>query len=212
MEQRRGVGGTQRAEQRDGGGRAPVPGRLDGHEMDGQGVARFGALDVERAGLRVEVGKLADLRDQVGLAAHPAGETVLGEHLQHGRGPDPGERRRPAERPRVLTGCRPEGADLQVAHVTPAGIDAAMAAPGAISVTLWKRTSRSPIASRRSPGAAVAVVFAAMAASDVVMPLLPGWSHGGWRPWQAQTCSACGTIAACVVTGLNPAELARIRS
>src|ERR1700724_895053 len=98
------------------------------------------------------------------------------------------------------------------ANATPAGIDAAMAAPGAISVTLWKRTSRSPIASRLSPGAAVVVVLAAMAASDVVMPLLPGWSHGGWRPWQAQTCSACGTIAACVATGPNPAELDGLRS
>src|ERR1017187_4301143 len=73
------------------------------------------------------------------------------------------------------------------ANATPAGIDAAMAAPGAMSVMLWKRTSRSPIALRRSPGAGpAAVVFAAIAASAVWVSLLPGWSHGRHRPWQAQ--------------------------
>jgi hypothetical protein len=37
------------------------------------------------------------------------------------------------------------------ANSTPAGIDAAMAAPGAMSVMLWNRTSRSPMAFRRRP-------------------------------------------------------------
>src|SRR5215813_14840823 len=37
------------------------------------------------------------------------------------------------------------------AKATPAGIDAAMAAPGAMSVMLWNRTSRRPIALRRNP-------------------------------------------------------------
>src|SRR5215469_5288319 len=41
------------------------------------------------------------------------------------------------------------------ANATPAGIDAAIAAPGAMSVMLWKRTSRSPIASRLSPTSAI---------------------------------------------------------
>src|SRR5579862_3961960 len=41
------------------------------------------------------------------------------------------------------------------ANATPAGIDAAIAAPGAISVMLWKRTSRSPTASRLSPVSAI---------------------------------------------------------
>src|SRR5215475_2054969 len=40
------------------------------------------------------------------------------------------------------------------ARAAPAGIDAAIAAPGAMSVMLWKRTSRSPIASRRRAGVA----------------------------------------------------------
>jgi len=39
------------------------------------------------------------------------------------------------------------------AYAAPAGIEAAMAAPGAMSVIDWNNTSRRPIASRRSPGA-----------------------------------------------------------
>jgi hypothetical protein len=46
------------------------------------------------------------------------------------------------------------------AKATPAGIEAAIAAPGAMSVMLWNRTSRSPIAPRRSPGACCAAVSA----------------------------------------------------
>lgn len=51
------------------------------------------------------------------------------------------------------------------AKATPAGIDAAIAAPGAISVMLWNRTSRSPIASRRSPACVAAGADAVIAAS-----------------------------------------------
>lgn len=40
---------------------------------------------------------------------------------------------------------------LPPAKAAPDGIDAATAAAGAIAVTLWKRTSRRPTASRRSP-------------------------------------------------------------
>src|SRR5437763_9312294 len=36
------------------------------------------------------------------------------------------------------------------AYAAPNGIDAAIAAPGAMSVMLWKRTSRRPIASLRN--------------------------------------------------------------
>jgi hypothetical protein len=36
----------------------------------------------------------------------------------------------------------------------PPGIEAAIAAPGAMSVIDWKSTSRSPMASRRSPAGA----------------------------------------------------------
>jgi hypothetical protein len=39
------------------------------------------------------------------------------------------------------------------ASAAPAGIEAAMAAPGAMSVIDWNSTSRRPIALRRSPGA-----------------------------------------------------------
>jgi hypothetical protein len=40
------------------------------------------------------------------------------------------------------------------AYAAPAGIEAAIAAPGAMSVIDWKSTSRSPMASRRSPACA----------------------------------------------------------
>ncbi len=52
---------VKRAEQRHGGGRRPVPARLDRDEVHRQRVARLRALDVERAGLRVEVRELAHL-------------------------------------------------------------------------------------------------------------------------------------------------------
>ena len=51
------------------------------------------------------------------------------------------------------------------ANATPAGIEAAMAAPGAMSVMLWNRTSRSPMAFRRRPGAVVVDSRTAMATS-----------------------------------------------
>src|SRR5215468_7326152 len=51
------------------------------------------------------------------------------------------------------------------ARAAPAGIDAAIAAPGAMSVMLWKRTSRSPIASLRRPVFVVAGAVAVIAVS-----------------------------------------------
>ena len=64
------------------------------------------------------------------------------------------------------------------ANATPAGIEAAMAAPGAMSVMLWNSTSRRPIALRRRPCVWVVVSLTAMAASGDLVPLLPRWSHG----------------------------------
>jgi hypothetical protein len=51
---------------------------------------------------RVNERELADLGDQVVLAARPAEERVLGEHVEYDRGSDLGDRCYPAERPRVL--------------------------------------------------------------------------------------------------------------
>src|SRR5215472_14080008 len=51
------------------------------------------------------------------------------------------------------------------AKATPAGIEAAMAAPGAMSVMLWNRTSRSPIAFRRRPVVVLVCSAVATAAS-----------------------------------------------
>src|SRR5215469_5832394 len=53
------------------------------------------------------------------------------------------------------------------ANATPAGIDAAMAAPGAMSVMLWNKTSRRPIAFRRRPGPVLVSAVVATAASLV---------------------------------------------
>src|SRR5215472_10138681 len=53
------------------------------------------------------------------------------------------------------------------AKATPAGIDAAMAAPGAMSVMLWNVTSRRPMAFRRRP------VVVSLAVS-VVIDVPPG--------------------------------------
>src|SRR5260370_33678998 len=51
------------------------------------------------------------------------------------------------------------------ANSTPAGIDAAIAAPGAMSVMLCNSTSRRPIASLRSPVCVAAGAVAVIAAS-----------------------------------------------
>src|SRR5215813_8836020 len=64
------------------------------------------------------------------------------------------------------------------AKATPAGIDAAMAAPGAISVMLWNVTSRRPMAFRRRPAVvslAVSVVIDVLQGRSRSMP---GCSHG----------------------------------
>src|SRR5215831_9971649 len=80
------------------------------------------------------------------------------------------------------------------AKMTPAGIDAAIAAPGAMSVMLWNVTSRRPMAFRRRPVSVVVAVSVAIDASPgrsrVVarmvsrvtwvtpghtLPIFPGW-------------------------------------
>src|SRR5215510_2660468 len=63
------------------------------------------------------------------------------------------------------------------AKATPAGIDAAIAAPGAMSVMLWNVTSRRPMAFRRRPVVVVVAVSAAIDASQAGAESLPGCSH-----------------------------------
>lgn len=93
-----GVGsGGQCPEVRECRGDAPVVGGCDGGEMDGEGVARFGVLDEERPGHRVQVRHLAHLRGQVRWAADEAAEAVLGVHLQDVAGADVGHRHPAAE-------------------------------------------------------------------------------------------------------------------
>jgi hypothetical protein len=55
-----------------------------------------------------------------------------------------------------------ESGSAPPAKAAPAGIEAAMAAPGAMSVMLWNSTSRRPMASLRRPGGAAADDVAVM--------------------------------------------------
>ena len=55
--------------------------RLDLDDLDGERVAFLGALDVDRAGLGVEVGPLEHPGRQVILALHARPEGVVGEHV-----------------------------------------------------------------------------------------------------------------------------------
>ena len=54
------------------------------------------------------------------------------------------------------------------AYAAPNGIDAAIAAPGAMSVMLWKRTSRRPIASLRNARVAGTVWWAMVDLTHVI--------------------------------------------
>src|ERR1035441_7051758 len=67
------------------------------------------------------------------------------------------------------------------ANATPAGMEAAMAAPGAMSVMLWKATSRSPMASRRRPCACVVSGKAMATSADL------GACGDGLMPHNAKT-------------------------
>ena len=74
--------------------------------MQRERVAGLGALDVERAGLRVDLGHVEHLGRPVRRAPQPTGERVLGPQPQHGAGRDPVRRRGAAEGPRVLARAR----------------------------------------------------------------------------------------------------------
>src|SRR2546423_4904228 len=67
-----------------------------------QGVAGFGALDVERSRLRVDEGVFADLGEQVSLRAHLPTEAILRVEVEHVALLDPRDRIDPAEGPGVL--------------------------------------------------------------------------------------------------------------
>ena len=96
------VGAGQAAEERDRRRGAPVPGGLHRDEVQRQGVPRLGALDVERAGLRVDEAQVDLLARQVlGRAQGPA-ERVVGPQPQRRPGRDPPQRGDAAEGERVL--------------------------------------------------------------------------------------------------------------
>src|SRR3954453_15240558 len=87
------VGAGHAAEERDRSRRSPVAGRLQRDEVESQGVAGLGALDVERPGLRVDEPQVHLLARQVVDAAQDTVEGVLGPQPQrvarldaHGRG------------------------------------------------------------------------------------------------------------------------------
>ena len=86
--------------------------------MHRESVARLGALDVERAGLRVQERELADDRNQVFPAFYPAREAVLGPELKHRPWPDARDRGGAAERPRVLLYLGPERQYLRITHLS----------------------------------------------------------------------------------------------
>ncbi len=106
--------GRQRPEQRERRRDGPVPRRLDRDEVEREGVARFGALDVERARLRVEGGDL--LRGQVGHALDETGEAVVGPHLEDVAGLDLHHGFDPAEGPRVVAAFGSKAHDVQAGH------------------------------------------------------------------------------------------------
>jgi len=72
-------------------------------------------------------------------------------------------------------------------------LDAAMAAPGAMSVMLWKRTSRRPIASRRSPvdvpGWAVAAIATSGTCGVIVTVIMP------YRPIRGRARIGCRRVS-----------------
>jgi hypothetical protein len=84
--------------------------------MHRERVARLGAIDVKRPGLRIEVRKFADPRDKVARPADPAREAVLGPQFQDGPRRDPRDGRSSAERLGELPGRRPERQHLRLSH------------------------------------------------------------------------------------------------
>ena len=76
------------AEERDQGRRAPAPRRREVHQVYRQGVSGLGALDPERAGLRIEVLGVQRRAGHVVSAGDPAAVGVLGPQRQHRRRTD----------------------------------------------------------------------------------------------------------------------------
>jgi hypothetical protein len=110
------VGAGQPTEERDGRRRAPVTGRLQGDEVQRQGVPRLGALDVEGTGLRVDEAQVDLLAGQVlGRAQRPAIGVVGPQPQRRARG-DAAQRGHAAEGERVLL---ERGHDLDDVHVAP---------------------------------------------------------------------------------------------
>jgi hypothetical protein len=142
LQHRRERGGRQRPEQRH---RGAHPSRLtwrDAVEVHGEGVAGLCPFDEERARLRVEETRVADLRHQVRRRPHPPGEAVQRPGRDHGARPDAHQRLEPAERVRqrrrVALGVRLEPEQLVVrrrGHAIP------------LSAFQWWDSSRSRVSS-----------------------------------------------------------------
>src|SRR5262249_30775137 len=94
------------AEERDGGRGSPVASRLYVDQVQDEGVAGLGALDVERPGLRVHEPEVDLGAGQVADAAQHAAEGVVGPEPQRGPGGDAHGWRDTAERVRVLIAGR----------------------------------------------------------------------------------------------------------
>src|SRR5438132_10979593 len=80
--------------------------------MDGQRIARLGALDVKRSGLRIDEGVLADLGEQILFRADAPAETVLRVQVEDFTRLDSGHRIDAAKRPCVLLLRRDNPLDL----------------------------------------------------------------------------------------------------
>ena len=100
------VGARHAAEERDGRRGAPVARRLQRDEVQHERVAGLGALDVERAGLRVDEAQVDLVAGQVVDAAQRAAERVVGPQPQRGAGLDPHRRGGAAEGEGVLLAGR----------------------------------------------------------------------------------------------------------
>lgn len=112
------MGESQRSKVRECRRHCPVPGRSDGHNVDGQRVARLRAFDVERSGDRIDKRQLAYHRWSVVHCPYQPAETILGVHLQELTRSDVGERLVAAERVTQLLRCWLEGQHL-IGHDRP---------------------------------------------------------------------------------------------
>lgn len=83
-----------------------------------------------------------------------------------------------AQNRQAMSANTTESGSAPPASTAPAGIEAAIAAPGAMSVMLWNSTSRSPMAFRRSPRAAGLEVL--VSAASVIA--IPPFAASRWVP------------------------------